>query len=165
MSTKTEKTFTVAGIAAGNGIFKVKFANSVDRVKQLTRAGFTDIRLASLPYAMQKRDAVLVIRGMEEFSDDLAQNLFDEFLAENPGPVVATATETSNEGDTPAETVAETPTEEPKKSTRARGKKSKAAAPVKVVEPTDEDEDEFEDYYAGNIMTLADELEAGYDVA
>ena len=79
---KTEKLFSVVGIAAGNGIFKVRFANSIDRVKQLQRSGFTDIRLADLGTAMTKREGVLAIKDMEDFQDDLAQTLFADFLAE-----------------------------------------------------------------------------------
>lgn len=38
-----EKTFTLVGVSCKNGQYKVRFANSVSRVKVLTNDGHTDI--------------------------------------------------------------------------------------------------------------------------
>lgn len=81
----TDKLFTVVGISSGDGVFKVRFANDISRVKALTRAGHTDIRLAELPEAMTKLDAVLAIADMDEFQDELAQTLFNDYISEHSG--------------------------------------------------------------------------------
>lgn len=55
----TEKTFTIAGVTTQYGKTKQRFANGSleNRVKSLTRAGCTDIKLFNLPSAMTKEDA------------------------------------------------------------------------------------------------------------
>lgn len=54
-----EKTFTIAGVTTQYGKTKQRFANGSleNRVKSLTRAGCTDIKLFNLPSAMSKEDA------------------------------------------------------------------------------------------------------------
>lgn len=48
------KMFTVAGYSTLKGVKKMRFANSMDRVKVLMRNGHTDIELEELPRAMTK---------------------------------------------------------------------------------------------------------------
>jgi hypothetical protein len=43
--TSVEKTFSVAGISNLNGVYKVRFANAIERIKVLDRNGHTDVRL------------------------------------------------------------------------------------------------------------------------
>ena len=52
----TDQTFTVAGTSKHNGGFKVRFANDMMRIKNLTKSGHTDIVLVELPKAMTKLD-------------------------------------------------------------------------------------------------------------
>jgi hypothetical protein len=54
----TDQTFTVAGTSKHNGGFKVRFANDMMRIKNLTKSGHTDIVLVELPKAMTKLDAI-----------------------------------------------------------------------------------------------------------
>lgn len=52
-------TFTLTGVATMGGKTKQRFANGdlEKRVKALTRAGFTDIKLFELPNPMSKEEA------------------------------------------------------------------------------------------------------------
>ena len=58
------KTFTVAGFSVLAGVKKMRFANSMDRVKVLMANGHTDIELQTLPRAMTK-DEIRVFFGYE----------------------------------------------------------------------------------------------------
>jgi hypothetical protein len=58
------KTFTVAGFSVLAGVKKMRFANSMDRVKVLMANGHTDIELQELPRAMTK-DEIRVFFGYE----------------------------------------------------------------------------------------------------
>ena len=58
------KTFTVAGFSVLDGVKKMRFANSMDRVKVLMANGHTDIELQELPRAMTK-DEIRVFFGYE----------------------------------------------------------------------------------------------------
>lgn len=75
-----EKTFTFAGVACKNGIHKVRWANTAERVKALHKDGQTDIRLVALPEAMTKFEAVQIIMDLEMFQDDLAQQAIADYL-------------------------------------------------------------------------------------
>ena len=80
----TNKLFSVVGISKGDkGDYKVRFANDIGRVKVLTRAGHEDIRLAELPEAVTKLEAVKAILDMAEFQDSVSQQLFDDYIAEH----------------------------------------------------------------------------------
>ena len=95
-----EKTFTVAGVSDLNGIYKLRVANSTDRVKVLKRNGHEDIRLFPLPHAMTKLEAVLAIKDMEGFEDIEAQQAFADFLSKYPVAVPqAVATEVFDDVD------------------------------------------------------------------
>lgn len=54
----TEKTFTIVGYSCLNGVFKVRYANSVDRTKVLAKNGHTDIWLIQLDSEGRKEDCV-----------------------------------------------------------------------------------------------------------
>ena len=69
----TDKTFKVAGISKLNGEYKVRFANDIMRIKVLAKSGHEDIRLAELDNAVTKMEAAMLISGMDEFSDVVAQ--------------------------------------------------------------------------------------------
>jgi hypothetical protein len=54
--------FKVAGIASNKGVFKVRFANDMDRVKVLVKHGMQDIEMISLPHDMDKPEAVSFLK-------------------------------------------------------------------------------------------------------
>lgn len=79
----TDKTFKVVGVSKHNGEYKVRFANDIMRIKVLAKHGHEDIRLAELPEALTKKEAVLAILGMDEYSDTAAQACIDDWLSEH----------------------------------------------------------------------------------
>ena len=85
--TTAEKTFTVAGVSCLKGVYKVRFANSIDRIKTLVQNAHTDIRLMELTGPMTKAQAIDAIKDLEGFEDIEAQQAFDDFLAaKSPKP-------------------------------------------------------------------------------
>lgn len=93
-ATTAEKTFTVAGVSCLKGVYKLRVANGIDRVKVLHKNDHTDIRLIELPSAMTKMEAVQYLMDLPnntnpDFDDDYknaftdldAQQAFDDFLA------------------------------------------------------------------------------------
>ena len=85
--TTAEKTFTVAGVSCLKGVYKVRFANSIDRIKTLVQNAHTDIRLMELTGPMTKAQAIDAIKDLEGFDDINAQQAFDDFLsAKAPKP-------------------------------------------------------------------------------
>ena len=95
-----EKTFTVAGVSDLNGVYKLRVANSTDRVKVLMRNGHEDIRLIELPSAMTKAEAVQYLLDLpnnkdiedtlvkEMFIDVDAQQAFADFLGKAAPKVI-----------------------------------------------------------------------------
>ena len=79
----TDKTFKVAGISKLNGDYKVRFANDIMRIKVLAKSGHEDIRLAELDNPVSKLEAAMLISGMDEFSDVVAQATIAEYIEEN----------------------------------------------------------------------------------
>lgn len=79
----TDKQFKVAGISKLNGEYKVRFANDIMRIKVLAKSGHEDIRLAELDNAVSKLEAAMLISGMDEFSDVVAQATIAEYIEEN----------------------------------------------------------------------------------
>ena len=79
----TDKLFKVAGISKLNGEYKVRFANDIMRIKVLAKSGHEDIRLAELDNAVSKMEAAMLISGMDEFSDTIAQATIAEYVEEN----------------------------------------------------------------------------------
>lgn len=55
--------FKVAGVSRCNGVFKVRFANDMDRVKILVKTGHDEIELMELPEAMDKPAVVTFLKG------------------------------------------------------------------------------------------------------
>ena len=76
----TDKTFNVAGVSKLNGEYKIRFANDVMRVKNLTKSGHEDIRLVELSEDMNKIPAAKFIATLPEFADANAQAAIAEFL-------------------------------------------------------------------------------------
>jgi pyruvate-formate lyase len=80
----TEKTFTVAGVSNLKGVYKARFANSLDRVKVLHANAHTDIRLIELPHAMVKADAVQYLLNLpfnDAIEDEAVKKYFDDVNA------------------------------------------------------------------------------------
>ena len=88
----TDKTFTVAGISKLNGDYKVRFANDLMRIKNLTKSGHEDIRLADLEGAYTKLEAAKIVLGLPEFADATAQATITEYIAENTPKTAVKAT-------------------------------------------------------------------------
>lgn len=97
-----EKTFTVAGVSNLKGVYKARFANSLDRVKVLHANAHTDIRLIELPHAMVKADAVQYLlnlpfndaiedEAVKKYFDDVdALQAFEDFMASKTKAAVKT---------------------------------------------------------------------------
>ena len=79
----TDKLFTVAGISKREGEYKVRFANDTMRVKVLLKGGHEDVRLVELDAPSTKMEAVQVLKGMDEFSDVIAQATLNDFIEDN----------------------------------------------------------------------------------
>jgi hypothetical protein len=79
------KTFTVAGVSRLNGVLTVRFANNMDRVKVLVRAGHSDIELKLLPTAMTKESAIQHLIDVD-FANGRYEmiRLFDSELSNEP---------------------------------------------------------------------------------
>ena len=86
----TDKTFKVVGVSKHEGEYKVRFANDIMRIKILAKNGHEDIRLAELPQALTKLEAVLAIANMDEYADIAAQACINDWISEN-GPKVRAA--------------------------------------------------------------------------
>ena len=107
-STIAEKTFTVAGVSDLNGVYKLRVANSTDRVKVLLRNGHKDVRLIELPQAMTKLEATDYLMALPAtmpdtdfatmFTDVDAQQAFADFYAKVKvtAPVIPTAEESDD---------------------------------------------------------------------
>jgi DNA gyrase/topoisomerase IV subunit A len=76
----TDQTFTVAGTSKHNGGFKVRFANDMMRIKNLTKSGHTDIVLVELPKAMTKLDAIKHIATLDEFNNVGSKSAIMDYL-------------------------------------------------------------------------------------
>ena len=73
-------TFKYAGVSKLNGNYKVRFATDIMRIKVLAKHGHEDIRLAELPDAVSKYEAVKQIQAMDDFQDAAAQSAIAEYL-------------------------------------------------------------------------------------
>ena len=56
------KLFSVAGVSAVKGSYKVRFANDMSRVKVLIKTDHTDIELMTLPKAMTKGEIAVFLK-------------------------------------------------------------------------------------------------------
>ena len=104
----TDKTFKVVGVSKHKGEHKVRFANDIMRIKVLAKHGHEDIRLAELPEALGKMEAVLAIANLDEYADVAAQSCINDWISEN-SPRGSTSKKTSTLG--PAVTRTSTVTE------------------------------------------------------
>ena len=57
--------FKVTGVSRNNGVFKVRFANDMSRVKVLMKTGNDGIELLELPQALSKGDCVKHLKGID----------------------------------------------------------------------------------------------------
>lgn len=57
--------FKVAGVSRCKGVFKVRFANDMDRVKVLVKTGHDEISLVELPEALDKPAVVTFLKGTD----------------------------------------------------------------------------------------------------
>jgi len=57
--------FKVTGVSRNNGVFKVRFANDMSRVKVLMKTGNDEIELLELPTEMSKADCVKHLKGTD----------------------------------------------------------------------------------------------------
>lgn len=57
--------FKVTGVSRNNGVFKVRFANDMSRVKVLMKTGNDEIELLELPTEMSKGDCVKHLKGTD----------------------------------------------------------------------------------------------------
>jgi len=71
-------TFKVAGVSKFKGGFKVRFANDMTRVKNLTKSGHTDINLIELPRAMAKPAIVKYLLTTDMAKNPTLKAVFDE---------------------------------------------------------------------------------------
>jgi hypothetical protein len=76
----TDQTFTVAGTSKHNGGFKVRFANDMMRIKNLTKSGHDEIVLVELPKAMTKLDAIKHIATLDEFNNVGSKSAIMDYL-------------------------------------------------------------------------------------
>lgn len=59
--------FKVTGVSRNNGVFKVRFANDMSRVKVLMKTGNDEIELLELPTEMSKADCVKFLKGTDMY--------------------------------------------------------------------------------------------------
>ena len=78
----TEKEFTVVGVSELNGVFKVRYANSVARGKVLAKNGHTNIFLIELDNAGRKEDCVDALLDVLDSENDLCEAARECIIAE-----------------------------------------------------------------------------------
>jgi microcystin-dependent protein len=86
----TDKLFTVVGTSKFGGETKVRFANDTLRTKVLQKHDHTDINLVELDRPMTKLEAVLAIKGGDEFASAACQAAIADYLDRNQPTVKAT---------------------------------------------------------------------------
>ena len=91
----TDKLFNVFGVSKLDGEYKVRFANEILRSKVLHKHGHQDVRLEDIGRSVTKYEGIMIIQGMDQFSDAAAQSAIAEYLDEKapktPKAKVATA--------------------------------------------------------------------------
>ena len=86
-----DKVFAVAGISKMDGVYKVRFAKDMSRVKVLEKNGHTYVRLIELPEAMDKAAAVAFLKAHKSFQDTVAQDTLAGEGKAAPAPKVKAA--------------------------------------------------------------------------
>ncbi len=85
----TPKTFSVAGTSNLNGTVKVRFANTLERVKVLDRNGHTDINLIELGSELSKADACRVLLAHDAFQGEAEQAAVAAYVTKNVKEIAA----------------------------------------------------------------------------
>lgn len=81
---KTNKTFTVAGVSTLNGVTKPRFASDIkSRTFMLTYTEHTAIKLVELPFAMSKLEAVRHLQTLPEFADETSAAALSAYVAKS----------------------------------------------------------------------------------
>jgi hypothetical protein len=78
----TDKLFNVFGVSKLDGEYKVRFANDILRSKVLHKHGHEDVRLEDIGRSVTKYEGIMIIQGMDQFSDAAAQSAIAEYLDE-----------------------------------------------------------------------------------
>lgn len=78
----TDKLFKVFGVSKLDGEYKVRFANDILRSKVLHKHGHQDVRLEDIGRSVTKYEGIMIIQGMDQFSDAAAQSAIAEYLDE-----------------------------------------------------------------------------------
>ena len=116
----TDKLFNVAGVSKLDGEYKVRFATDMMRTKVLHKHGHEDIRLEDIGTPVTKYEAILAIKGMDQFQDAAAQSAIAEYLEEK-APKAAKPTKAKTGP------VAKAPAKDTKKSREAQALAEAAA--------------------------------------
>jgi hypothetical protein len=125
----TDKLFNVFGVSKLDGEYKVRFANDILRSKVLHKHGHEDVRLEDIGRSVTKYEGIMIIQGMDQFSDAAAQSAIAEYLDEKaPKAKVATAPKATKAKAAPA-----------KDTKKSRESQALAEARAKAAELANED--------------------------
>jgi hypothetical protein len=125
----TDKLFNVFGVSKLDGEYKVRFANDILRSKVLHKHGHLDVRLEDIGRSVTKYEGIMIIQGMDQFSDAAAQSAIAEYLDEKaPKAKVATAPKATKAKAAPA-----------KDTKKSRESQALAEARAKAAELANED--------------------------
>ena len=128
----TDKLFNVFGVSKLDGEYKVRFANDILRSKVLHKHGHQDVRLEDIGRSVTKYEGIMIIQGMDQFSDAAAQSAIAEYLDEKapktPKAKVATAPKATKAKAAPA-----------KDTKKSRESQALAEARAKAAELANED--------------------------
>jgi len=61
-------TFKVTGVSRSHGVFRVRFANDMSRIKVLMKTGNDNIELIEMPTAVSKAECVTFLKGTELYN-------------------------------------------------------------------------------------------------
>ena len=131
----TDKLFNVFGVSKLDGEYKVRFANDILRSKVLHKHGHQDVRLEDIGRSVTKYEGIMIIQGMDQFSDAAAQSAIAEYLDEKAPKVAATKA-----GPAVSKAVATKAAKAPAKDTKkSREAQALAEARAKAAELANED--------------------------
>lgn len=94
--------FKVTGVSRNNGMFKVRFANDMSRVKVLMKTGNDEIELLELPQAMSKGDCVKFLKGIELYQRAEFKEAIDNADAKYNGAATVKVTTPKAKDKTPS---------------------------------------------------------------
>jgi hypothetical protein len=125
----TDKLFNVFGVSKLDGEYKVRFANDILRSKVLHKHGHLDVRLEDIGRSVTKYEGIMIIQGMDQFSDAAAQSAIADYLDEKaPKAKAATAPKATKAKAAPA-----------KDTKKSRESQALAEARAKAAELANED--------------------------